>query len=1058
MWLRLIALFLFLPLLALAGVEQISEVEFRQLASDLAPKVNLFREVWAQDPEATFYGGTTRDYLYWLKGKFLNAHTPEAGYKIAQELRATPNIDVRDFIIGDSDVDVVARSLPTVKAEHFGIRKFDSISADIFHPETELGKNEVWQGHAPAEKVRLTKTGISQAPELGDGLHEIYTGKLSVHFADPEKFAQTKYAQAGENHPILLALRFLRLQAINYYRTYGSGYPSPQNLLNGMDPHSREEVEKVIVAVLKGKELKPFLERERFRSWLNGTIQKSFRSYTNPTAALEYMKMFGIDRLPRIYGEDKIEPLYQYVFSRFRDPEQVREKLAEYGVNPANFYEKVSAHFPDGYFYHGTKEEKNFRSMIFQGVLPSANGNAGAGLYGVPEADKGFAITWGGDKKRLLKLPVRPDAKIVDITRGVGARVWRDFEKGGRGNFEEFAEEFDIDILRYPYEAANAYVAKNSDVLGHAQGVYRQLMPFSKFFEQAKGMTAREILELLDLNPLTQDEQRLIFKECAAKLSAEIPSSSDDRLAYALLKKISGMGEEPEVLALASRLFETKGDQVAALATSEEKYQIYADWLRYAETRHLLLRFPEAAKLNELAEHGRSFAGQGTDQLRREFLFEVEQMLPILTTKIHQNGLEHSLTTNRIVQEALYALALKKEKYKAIFVGFTHEFVQKNKSFMSENLWNDFLYDLGKRSDWSKAICDLTCSGNSMAQLQSGAVSTLSYYFKNNYNPKYASILLKLIETYPQDSQQWLDVLFSEKAHWGKHPELFRPYLPYLAHHPDHGGYKLFIKRKFDQSDEWLANEDLAGKFFQRFLYYDNPVPGLDKAGWASDPKVLRKMYETMSREKSDQWDSVSSIIYKMLLKNQVWQKDPALLQDIIKDLNHSLNGFSFADLLGEKELHRYPDLVQTLIDYRRGSLNFEKLTEQLMRPEWAEHPQILHKLLDTSSNSLLKDIVLRVLAVPAWGKHPELLEKVLLILRPELGLTGDGRKKEIEELLAMPHFKSLPEYQKLGQGKPISYEKFKRYILVKTQPGKSFLGHELDECRAAFIAFVRRH
>ena len=730
-----IALFLLLPILAFAGVEQLSEEEFRQLAGDLAPKVNLFHEVWKQEPEATFYGGTTRDYLYWLKGKFLSANNPEVAREIAQDLRALPNIDVREFIIGDSDVDVVAKSLPIVKAEHFGIRKFDSISADIFNPETELGKNELWQGHAPAEKIQLTNTGIFQAAELGDGLHEIYSGKLSVHFADPEKFAQTKYAKAGENHPILLALRYLRLQAINYYKTYGSGYPSPQNLLNGLDPQSKEDVERVIAVALRGKELKPFLEKDRFRSWMNGTIQKSFRSYSNPTAALEYMKMFGVDRLARIYGEAKIEPLYQYVFSRFPNTERVHENLIEFDVNPEKFYEKPTAHFKDGFFYHGTKQEAYFRSMIFQGVLPSTNGSAGAGLYGVPTTYKYFAETWGGDKSRLLKFPIIPEAKIVDITRGAGAKVWKTFQKKKRGDLEKFAEEFGIDIIRYPYEATNAYVVKNSDVLGRARGVYRQLMPFSRLFEQVKDMSAKELIEVLDLNQLNFDEQLLIFKEVAPRLTEQMTSEFDDPMANVLLRKISGMGQEPEILALAQKIFESKADKIAAPKNREERFALYADWLRFPQTRNILLQYPEARQLNEWTESKTIFGSLVSESLRREFLFEAEQMGLIVRSEIHKNGLEHSLASDRFVQTAVVGLALKKKKYKPIFLDLISNFIEKNKSFLGKDLLSEFLYDIGTRdhSTWAEAICTLTCRGNSLMQLESPALSALAHFFKNHY-------------------------------------------------------------------------------------------------------------------------------------------------------------------------------------------------------------------------------------------------------------------------------------------------------------------------------------
>ena len=131
--------FFFLHSLAFAGVEFLSEKEFRDLASRLAPKVNLFDEVWRQDPAAMFYGGTTRDYLYWLKGRFLAAKNRAEALALVQELRREPAIDVRDFIIGDSDVDVVSKKQPDLDPKQFGVRKLDSITPDIFNPKTVRG-------------------------------------------------------------------------------------------------------------------------------------------------------------------------------------------------------------------------------------------------------------------------------------------------------------------------------------------------------------------------------------------------------------------------------------------------------------------------------------------------------------------------------------------------------------------------------------------------------------------------------------------------------------------------------------------------------------------------------------------------------------------------------------------------------------------------------------------------------------------------------------------------------------------------------------------------------
>ena len=528
---------------AFGQTKNLSEEEFRSLANDLASKVNLFQDAWNIDPEAVFYGGTTRDYLYWLKGKFRDTNSKEEAKLVAQKLRGLPIIDVREFIIGESDIDIVSERKLALQGSQYGVQKIDSISNTIFDATTPLGHNELWQGHLPAEKIRLGKGGISQAKDLGDGLHEIYTGKLSIHFSDPVKFQETLYAKNGINHPILLALRYLRLQGINYYQSHGKGYPDPALLLEGMEPKYIQEVQKVIQSTLNGKELLPYLKSIKFRSWINGNIQKSFRSYTNPTAALNILKHFDVDQLSSMYGLDSngksyIEPIYQYVFSKFRDEKLIGQRLKEFNVNQSEFYRSVESLFPDSFFYHGTKTESAFRSIQFQGVLPSeVKSSAGAGLYGVAVENKKFAEDWGEDKTRLLKLPVDKDAKIVDINKNSeGLRVWKEYSRKYGENFETFADDFGIDILKYKYNT-DAFVVKNSDKLGKAQGVYRQLMTVGEFLAKVEGFAdADHLLSNILINQLSRREMDLVLKEV---------KFSEEEMAEAIIKHVR---QAPELL------------------------------------------------------------------------------------------------------------------------------------------------------------------------------------------------------------------------------------------------------------------------------------------------------------------------------------------------------------------------------------------------------------------------------------------------------------------------------------------------------------------------------
>src|SRR5207249_2477578 len=124
-------------------------------------------------------------------------------------------------------------------------RKIDFGDAALLDPASKASKDDRDQGYIPVEKIRLGRDGF-ETP-LGDGLREIYDGRLTVQFADPQVFAETPYAKAGENHRVLLALRFLRQQAALYYNTYGSGYPDKKSLL-AIDRETARQVRAVIEA------------------------------------------------------------------------------------------------------------------------------------------------------------------------------------------------------------------------------------------------------------------------------------------------------------------------------------------------------------------------------------------------------------------------------------------------------------------------------------------------------------------------------------------------------------------------------------------------------------------------------------------------------------------------------------------------------------------------------------------------------------------------------------------------------------------------------------------
>ena len=540
-----------LPTLAFASVEHLSEAEFRSLAAELAPKVNLFREVWQQDSEAEFYGGTSRDFLYWLKGRFTEARTRADAQKVIDHLKQMTSIDVQSFIVGNSDIDIVSKKPLSISPLDFGVRKIDTQPVAIFDPASEAGFNELHQGYAPAEKIRLGKKGVIKSPALGDGTHEIFSGKLTVHFATAEEFAKTSFAQQKLNHPSLLALRYLRLLAFNYFQTFGKGFPDLAKLQASMDQESAEAVKKIIQEAVASGELSPFLENQKFRSWANGSIQKAFRSYTNPTAALELMKIFGVDKLIARHSRD-LEPINQYVFALDRDLEKIAKNFKMAGIKAESVYLNPKDVFPDLYLYHGTGSDEAFRGILFQGVLPSVGGSADSGLYGVDVTNQAFAEEYRQKRDLLLKFPVKPTAKIIDLNNDPGKKLWESYQANG-GGYDKFAEAYGADILIYPYHT-RAMVVKNSAALGNAEGVYRQLLRLEDLLVRAKNIhDPATLFSLIDINRLNLNDAQDVVRNSAVSIEAirtygAQVSSEHRRLILRLMTKRLPFQENKEMI------------------------------------------------------------------------------------------------------------------------------------------------------------------------------------------------------------------------------------------------------------------------------------------------------------------------------------------------------------------------------------------------------------------------------------------------------------------------------------------------------------------------------
>lgn len=484
--------------------------EFKSLAQELAPKVNLFKEVWSTDPTAEFFGGTTRDYLYWLRRQITS--TPDDQLPNAIEtLKSKPLIDIRDFVIGDSDVDVVSNARLLVNPKVYGVRKIDQMNASRFDPTTEMGHNEIHQGYIPVEKIRLSSSGFIDWPGFGNGVLEICLGRPTVSYAHADEFLTTYYAKLKLNHPLLLAIRYIRTLGINYFYLYGGDYPR-EDLLNDIDDTSASQTTAIVQQTLQSRTLGDYLKQSQFQIWLNQAIQKTFRSYTNPTAAYALFQRFHLDKIVSHYSQ-KIDPINQYLFAKHRDPHVIADNLSRFPA-AKNIFESVGNYFPDGYIYHGTRTDQSFRSILLQGILPSSEGSAGPGLYGVASNNLPFAEMWGGSSDRVVKFHINASARLVDLTKPETAKLFNQLSL----SHSDFADLFGIDIIKYPYNT-HAFVVKNSSILERPEGLTRKILSFAQLCDYAKSVDSikslHPFLEAIALNSFSGEEVTLALEESA---------------------------------------------------------------------------------------------------------------------------------------------------------------------------------------------------------------------------------------------------------------------------------------------------------------------------------------------------------------------------------------------------------------------------------------------------------------------------------------------------------------------------------------------------------------
>jgi len=998
-----------------AGVDQISHDEFVGLTAELAHHVNLFRDAWNEDPDAKFYGGTSRDFAYWVKSQFQKADTREKALKVETQLRSRPSIQVREFIVGESDIDIISNKKSTLSASTYGVRKIDTQSTDLLNPKSTLAQDDRKQGFIPAEKIILGSKGL-ESSGMGDGISEIYRGKLSVHFSDPKSFSETNYAKQKLNHPILLALRYLRLQAVNYFNTYGSGFPDPKLLETGFDHESRAQVQEVIHKALDGKELTPYLAENRFRSWLNGSIQKSFRSYTNPTAALKIMKAFQVDRLPELYP-GLVEPINQYVFRKYRDEKLISEHLKKYSVDRNTFYLSPAQEFKNGLVYHGTESPTAFRSILFQGVLPSTREkNNGAGFYIVAEPHLKTALEYSRESKRVVQFDIDPNAKIVDVDSPQYQNAYKAFLKdhpkmGG----EDFSDYFGTDIEKFGNQWA--YVVKNSSVLLNPKGTYLNLMFFPDLIKNVKvmhdpiaimqlikdnGLSPAEANQAWEVSPVTPDELKTAISE-----SRDSDSIVEEVLTLPHWKK------HPELLDAVMVSPHNNISVMQNLMTQPEYLKESAKWIPkimsdYRETNSLirlvlskdfwLKSHPEFVQelLNEPSNH-KAIAEYILPQPIAETHPEWKQAV------YNQKGADREL-----IQRALCVSNCEHDA--AIIQGLIERY-KKDPNYHYELLVEHVLPNPTSRPEWILEIA--------------------------MHNPKLKPEIVK-------------NVLSQE--HWANHP-LFQEYLEDKSLHSQIA--ESVLSRPWSvRHSEWV--EIILADMIDRKEAISRFQKGLNK-----DPALAQRLIESLS-DTENSLKSIQSFGSGIAMKtmNSLGVSNYSEVYSIIQILSypHWVNHPKykiFVDQILNTELFD-PELARLLIPatpqgrvrsawvdtlLQRGSANVQLasvLGESNMRndPHWTQWVQVL---LNKNSQAVDDYLVQKVMPLDQAALHPKWIK--ILIARE-----APGRQGVLEFLIKREPWSSHPEILKWARSGDLSIENLKNGIAHFAVPSECAANYLLQE------------
>jgi hypothetical protein len=466
---------------------------FAAIGAQLAPRVDLFSSVWDADPDAEFYGGTARDYYWWLRRALASCETAECIEAVIDDLESGP-IEARDFLLGETDVDVLGNeAAKRVAFDRSHFTRIDVADRRRFTPGEALFDDERKQGALPLEKLRLGRLGLgAPTPTFAGGLEDIYAARprlvLTADVRDTEGYRQR------ENHPVLLVLRWLRQASVAYAHRRGRSLVDETALRRVLDPEALATASQVAAEIAARPEtLSPFLENPRFVQRLNRARARLFQGFTNAEVSRHLYEVTGLESALLPF-HDRLEPFLTVTFRKdwtAADLERQRATLPESAaaLETLGTYLRrqgvaVDEASDEIDMFHGTRSGGSYRNIATHGLLPSERGLAGTGLYAVDLRSAEYAKRWrqSDGNGYALRLRVDATASFVDLTSDGGKTLLEAFRRlratlpspWSEGDEEDaLADYLGVAVLKFSYTGAHAYVIKDG-------GIVRRAEPWSK--------------------------------------------------------------------------------------------------------------------------------------------------------------------------------------------------------------------------------------------------------------------------------------------------------------------------------------------------------------------------------------------------------------------------------------------------------------------------------------------------------------------------------------------------------------------------------------------------